>query len=242
MTKIFSLWSESGGYAENLVFQWSLRPPASPGEQNISNAHTAHSLNPFPEREAKRSVWHVADFASWSGLGRSVSEPLNPGPASSLWAHLFLRQWVREPPDTWPASSRRSCFTYSTVVEGCSTVWAAPEWFRLVRDPAYSATALTRSVSVDELLRRSVQKGRGPALERARKRLANRLAAGGLVTLRELRLRAGMSQVELAARIGTSQSRIARLEAGKENVSLLVAKRLADALGVDLDSVAVVLS
>ena len=112
----------------------------------------------------------------------------------------------------------------------------------MLRNPTPSATTPTRSVSVDELLRRSVQKGRGPALERARRRLGNRLAAGGLVTLREMRLRAGMSQVELAAKIGTSQSRIARLEAGKENVSLLTAKKLADALGVDLDNIAAVLS
>jgi DNA-binding XRE family transcriptional regulator len=216
--------------------------PASLGEQNIVAARIPRPLNRLPESDAKRPVWYVADFMSWSGLGRSVSEPVDPPAPSSLWTHLFLRQWIREPPDTWPTSSRRSCFTYSTVVEEYSTVWAAPEWLRLLRNPTPSATTPTRSVSVDELLRRSVQKGRGPALERARRRLGNRLAAGGLVTLREMRLRAGMSQVELAAKIGTSQSRIARLEAGKENVSLLTAKKLADALGVDLDNIAAVLS
>jgi len=43
----------------------------------------------------------------------------------------------------------------------------------------------------------------------------------------------GISQEELAMRIGADQAYVSRIEAGKMNVTLITAKQLAAALGVD---------
>lgn len=55
---------------------------------------------------------------------------------------------------------------------------------------------------------------------------------GGL--LRQLRLRASLSQQQLAARLGTTQSAVARLEAGAVQPKLATLEKLAEALGEDL--------
>lgn len=49
-----------------------------------------------------------------------------------------------------------------------------------------------------------------------------------------LREKRGLSQRELAERLGTTQSAIARLEAGNVTPSLATLDKLADALGVEL--------
>jgi ribosome-binding protein aMBF1 (putative translation factor) len=49
-----------------------------------------------------------------------------------------------------------------------------------------------------------------------------------------LREKRGLSQRELAERLGTTQSAIARLEAGNVSPSLATLDRVADALGVEL--------
>lgn len=55
--------------------------------------------------------------------------------------------------------------------------------------------------------------------------------AGEIRALREGR---GLSQRELAAQVGTTQSAIARLEVGHVSPSLSTLDRIADALGVEL--------
>lgn len=52
--------------------------------------------------------------------------------------------------------------------------------------------------------------------------------------VRDLRLRAGLTQAELARRVGTTQSAIARWERGAVSPSLRTAHRLAAACGHDL--------
>ena len=52
--------------------------------------------------------------------------------------------------------------------------------------------------------------------------------------IREARRRAGVSQAELARRIGTTQSAIARLERGKTEPSLKRVREILRALGLDL--------
>jgi transcriptional regulator with XRE-family HTH domain len=52
--------------------------------------------------------------------------------------------------------------------------------------------------------------------------------------LREARLRAGLTQAELARRIGRSQSQIARWENGKVEPSLETLRRLVRACGLEL--------
>jgi transcriptional regulator with XRE-family HTH domain len=56
-------------------------------------------------------------------------------------------------------------------------------------------------------------------------------------TLRELRLSAGLSQAKLAEAIGTSQPRVARLEAGREEPGLSTLRKLAAVLGTDFNSI-----
>lgn len=75
-----------------------------------------------------------------------------------------------------------------------------------------------------------------PRLQRARARLAGLSGAddGGI---RAIRLRAGLSQTELARVIGTSQPHIARIEGGTAEPTLDTCRRLASALGVDLNAI-----
>jgi transcriptional regulator with XRE-family HTH domain len=49
------------------------------------------------------------------------------------------------------------------------------------------------------------------------------------------RLSVGLSQTEVAARMGTSQSAVARLEAGESDVRLSTLERYAAAVGMTLD-------
>lgn len=50
----------------------------------------------------------------------------------------------------------------------------------------------------------------------------------------QLRKKKKMSQLELAKRIGTKQSNIARIEAGQQNFSIETLEKIADALGSQL--------
>ena len=58
------------------------------------------------------------------------------------------------------------------------------------------------------------------------------MSSGSLI--REGRLRAGLTQTEVAARVGTTQSAIARWEAGKAQPSLETLTRILRACGLDL--------
>lgn len=49
------------------------------------------------------------------------------------------------------------------------------------------------------------------------------------------RIRLGLSQTEVAARMGTSQSAVARLESGDADIRLSTLERYASALGCSLD-------
>lgn len=53
--------------------------------------------------------------------------------------------------------------------------------------------------------------------------------------IREARLRAGLSQRELAARVGTTQPAIARIESGGSSPSFARTLHLVRACGLDLD-------
>ena len=50
----------------------------------------------------------------------------------------------------------------------------------------------------------------------------------------KLRKQKGMSQVELAKKIGTKQSNVARIEAGQQNFSVDTLEKIAKAFGCDL--------
>lgn len=55
--------------------------------------------------------------------------------------------------------------------------------------------------------------------------------------LRRLREEAGVTQSELARRLGTTQSAVARLEAGQQRLNLATIKRVAEALDCDAELV-----
>ncbi len=55
-------------------------------------------------------------------------------------------------------------------------------------------------------------------------------------TVRTLRLRKGWSQARLAEELGTSQSHIARIKRGTENLTIETCRKLSRALGVDLNT------
>lgn len=55
--------------------------------------------------------------------------------------------------------------------------------------------------------------------------------------LRDLRLLAGITQADLAERLGTTQSAVARLEAGRQRLGLTTLRRAAQALGCDVQLV-----
>jgi len=65
----------------------------------------------------------------------------------------------------------------------------------------------------------------------AQRRLELELAA----MIRKLRLARGISQGELARRIGTQQSAIARLEGGDDNITLGRLQRIAAFLGAEVN-------
>jgi transcriptional regulator with XRE-family HTH domain len=66
--------------------------------------------------------------------------------------------------------------------------------------------------------------------------MAETVLAGKPVTLRTLRLQRGMSQTQLAEAIGTQQPYIARIESGSADLRLETCRRLAAAMGIDLNT------
>lgn len=69
----------------------------------------------------------------------------------------------------------------------------------------------------------------------ARRWVADTVLAGKPVTMRTLRLRRGLSQAQLAEAIGTQQPHVARIERGQADPQLDTCRRIAHALGVDLN-------
>jgi len=76
---------------------------------------------------------------------------------------------------------------------------------------------------------------RAEALAKARQRLASALHPAP--NLASLRLEKGLSQQQLARNIGTSQSRLSRIESGLDDPRLSTVRKLAEALGVGIETV-----
>lgn len=101
------------------------------------------------------------------------------------------------------------------------------------RDLATEATPKTSSLS-DVVREYEANPERKAALENARRKLATSLSAlGEPNSLREYRLRKGLSQAALANLIGSTQAQIARIESGKQDVQIGTMVRLATALEVE---------
>ncbi len=96
-------------------------------------------------------------------------------------------------------------------------------------------TSDTESVDAEDFLNQLIeQHSLIDQMPAARAWLAEEIYAGKN-TIAVLRLRAGLTQSQLAKKLDAPQSSISRLEAGRENPSFERAKKISDALGVTLD-------
>lgn len=78
-------------------------------------------------------------------------------------------------------------------------------------------------------------------LAEARALIAAALYPGDDVTLKTLRLKAGLTQTQLAASLETSQPHIARMEMGRQDPVMSTCRKLSAALGVSLDTLSAAL-
>lgn len=122
----------------------------------------------------------------------------------------------------------------ASAASSCAT-WAAPV-LRLVASGDIEAPIPAGYQKIDAVI---AEFERDPQwrkeLKNARSWLAETVLAGKPITLRTLRLRKGMSQAQLAEVIGTQQPYIARIESGSADLRLDTCRRLAAALGIDLN-------
>lgn len=98
----------------------------------------------------------------------------------------------------------------------------APAGFRTIDD-------VVEGYETDELKRQ--------ALAQARSRLAEKIPYS-MARLLELRLKRGLSQRALAKLIGTSQSHIARIETGREDIRMSTLRKLAAEFNVPVGDLA----
>jgi ribosome-binding protein aMBF1 (putative translation factor) len=85
---------------------------------------------------------------------------------------------------------------------------------------------------LDELARKDESRDERSYHDQRRTELRVALYAG--IAIRDAREEAGLSQTELAARIGIAQPALSRIEAGRANLTLGTLQRVTDALGVPL--------
>jgi DNA-binding XRE family transcriptional regulator len=102
---------------------------------------------------------------------------------------------------------------------------------RIRRDEEILSDVEADRERIDQILRSVRRAGAPSAVEEA----AAELARGLIESLIEARSRAGLSQVEVARRMGVPQPAIVRLEAGTHSPTLSTLARYASAIGVALD-------
>lgn len=83
--------------------------------------------------------------------------------------------------------------------------------------------------------RRERDPARAKGLAAARASLADALYPDDGVTLKTLRLKAGFTQIQLAAALETSQPHVARIESGRQEPNLSTLRKLARVMGVSID-------
>lgn len=117
----------------------------------------------------------------------------------------------------------------ATVIEKRSST--APQWQVISFTPDVGEP---QGLTIDDLVAQF--QAEGVDVAGARREMGGMLADAGEVSLRGLRLAAGLSQRELGERIGMSQPNVARLERHPGDVGLHTLRKLAEALGVDLNT------
>ncbi len=97
--------------------------------------------------------------------------------------------------------------------------------------------APAKHTSVSQLANEWEQDARSrTALKEGRQWVADTFYGEDGDTVRTLRLRKGWSQTRLAEELATSQSHVARIERGTENLTIETCRKLSRALGVDLNT------
>jgi ribosome-binding protein aMBF1 (putative translation factor) len=88
------------------------------------------------------------------------------------------------------------------------------------------------SKSVRDFVKELEAEGHAETISKGRRQISSWIDTKP--TLRSLRLAAGLSQEELATKLQTSQSQVARIESGRQDPHLKTLKRMAEILGVSL--------
>lgn len=96
-------------------------------------------------------------------------------------------------------------------------------------------------MSIDDLAKKwEKDDKRKSELESARKWIANEVIADE-ETIKSYRLKNGWSQVKLADMLNTSQSHVARIEKGTENLTIQTCRKLCHVLNIDMNKLDVLL-
>ncbi|OAI06752.1 transcriptional regulator [Methylomonas methanica] len=120
--------------------------------------------------------------------------------------------------------------TEATSVESPCVVFRIEDRLPKIETPAHHKT-------IDQLVDKwSKDEKRREALQQARHWVADKFHGEDGETVRTLRLKKGWSQVQLATELSTSQSHIARIERGTENLAIETCRKLCVVLGVDMNT------
>jgi DNA-binding XRE family transcriptional regulator len=106
-------------------------------------------------------------------------------------------------------------------------------WFD--NSPKISEAAVKHGKFASFMERRERDPARAKGLAAARASLADALYPDDGVTLKTLRLKAGFTQIQLAAALETSQPHVARIESGRQEPNLSTLRKLARVMGVSID-------
>jgi len=166
----------------------------------------SHPEGSVPSPHEGMKAWGLSLPRRWGCRGRLSPLVAAPGCGTAQGSAVAVaKPYARSPADRGADGQGRGC-----AVDN-------PPRHQPVQSPAASrarqAAALVPRVTPDPLHRQQV--------------VASQLAA--------LRTRRGMSQQQLAARVGTKQPAISRLESGTYNPSLALLERVTAALGATLE-------
>lgn len=109
-------------------------------------------------------------------------------------------------------------------------------WGQVVSAEFFAARPLPRpnSIALDDLVAETERDAaRAAALAEARKEVGAALFGGQPAGLAALRMRSGLSQATLAARVGSSQAHIARIESGKNDPGTQLIARISAVLQME---------
>ncbi len=152
-------------------------------------------------------------------LGSSIMKPIIPSVSESSGPMKSYERFIVQSGSTVETTSQTRCQVYS--FEAYIPSQAVPP-------PNYS--------SISKLEAEWEQENEGQSIKEGRQWVADTFYSEDGDTVRTMRLRKGWSQAHLAEKLGTSQSHIARIEKGTENLHIETCRKLALALGVDLNT------